>query len=331
LSAAIALAFVCGAAIPEKPSDRTHDAIPSAVDGPRAMTVAGPPVLAGAKVRREVAGARFEIEIDPIVARVTTSLQFGSATSGALVMTPQSPVSRIDLQVDSARVTGSLMTRFCAPPSASSLQADLVVSNGRASAVADAGVGPEPPSELAYRGDLLTWDSPVAEVVQRFTTYVTPTLHLDVDLTDSTATEIDSGALSATVRFVYVTQVIGAETLSATSPTVGLPKFSAGRMTVAPDGLLTYRPATPLEAGEIKANLSVVDGGLAPFTFDAAIADWTWPLVRPRNCSTLPTAEPRVMQLGVPSSSGPDTATTADELRERLGLAAHPVPDANSR
>jgi hypothetical protein len=244
-------------------------------------------------------------------------------------MTPQAPVSRIDLQDGSARVMGSLMTRFCAPPSASSLQADLVVSARAPAALANAVNGQERSSEFVYRGDLLTWDSPVAQVIQRFTTYVTPTLHLDVDLTDSTAIEVDSGALSATVRFVHVTQVIGMEALSATSPTVGLPKFSAGRMTVAPNGSLTYRPATPLQGGQIKATLSVVDAGLETFNFDATIATWNWPSVRPRNCSTLPVAEPQVMQIGVPSAIDPHTANTGDDLRGPLGLVSHPISSDN--
>jgi len=144
-------------------------------------------VLSGARVRRDVDGVQFDTDIDPNVARVATSLKFGAATSGILTLTPQSPVSRIDLQAGSARVMGSLMTRFCAPPSASSLQADLVVSAGPPATVASAGNAQEPTSDFVYCGDLLTWDNPEALVIQRFTTYATPTLHLDVDLTDSTA------------------------------------------------------------------------------------------------------------------------------------------------
>jgi hypothetical protein len=284
----------------------------------------------------------FDIDIDPNVAKVVVSAQVRGATSHDLTMSPASPVARLDLTADGVRATGSIMTRFCAPPSSSSLQVDLVVTEGtstpnppgrnppstRDARSGGAGAGSAPagpagsrspglgfwgwfggasavepaaPRNIAYRGDILTWDSPPRQVLQRYATYVTPTLLMGVELVDSTKSEQTSGALSTLVRFLYAGQVFNEQTLSATVPQIDLAGFSIGGLTVDIGGRLTYRPASPLQSGEVDAVLTGRDSGLPAFNFSAAIATWNWPSVRPRNCSTLPPPEPIRMQEGIQS------------------------------
>lgn len=308
----------------------------------REGSVAGPRILPGSSVRRAVGGVLFDIDIDPNVAKVVVSAQVRGATSHDLTMSPASPVARLDLTADGVRATGSIMTRFCAPPSSSSLQVDLVVteetstpnppernppstrdarSGGAGTGSAPAGpassrspglgfwgwfggvsaVEPAAPRSIAYRGDILTWDSPPRQVLQRYATYVTPTLLMGVELVDSTKSEQTSGALSTLVRFLYAGQVFNEQTLSATVPQIDLAGFSIGGLTVDIGGRLTYRPASPLQSGEVDAVLTGRDSGLPAFNFNAAIATWNWPSVRPRNCSTLPPPEPIRMQEGIQS------------------------------
>jgi hypothetical protein len=284
----------------------------------------------------------FDIDIDPNIAKVVVSAQVRGATSHDLTMSPGSPVARLDLTADGVRATGSIMTRFCAPPSSSSLQVDLVVTEGApegnprdrnppsargtrddgakagGTKVDHAGSGtsdlsiwgwfggasavrPAPPRNIAYRGDILTWDSPPRQVLQRYATYVTPTLLMDVELVDSTKAEVTSGAISTLVRLLYAGQDFNEQTLSATVPEIDLAGFSIGGLTVDKGGKLTYRPASPLQSGEVTAVLTGRDSGLPAFNFNAAIATWNWPSVRPRDCSTLPPPQPIRMQEGIQS------------------------------
>jgi hypothetical protein len=263
---------------------------------PQALTdtsVAGPSIVPGMQVEREIYGAMFQISTDETYARVFINAQIGRSSTRGLEMTHDLSVSSIDLQDGASRLSGSFAVRFCTPPTPSSIFADLVITHDNSSPHNNSGATPDRLRRV-FRGDLVTWTSPHKLVVQRFSTYSLPSLEAVVELTETASNDQTGDNILAFVNLRYAGQTFAAASVFATNPRVTLAKNAIGSLTINEGAIITYRPATPMQDGQVRLSLTATESGQIPYVYDSVIANWKWPVARQYSCvpSTSQAAQP---------------------------------------
>lgn len=245
--------------------------------GPPAITecnacLPGPTLLPGMRVTRQVGPALFTLALDAALARVEATVRLQDASIGGLVMTAQNPTAQFDVHLGDRSLRGSLGAFFCAPPTVSHVLADFIVeTQGAAEA-------PTP-----FRGDLVTWESPISSVIARSRVPLLPDLEARVDLVDPHA-DGQVNTLTAQVGFFYGTQVIDLYALSTTVSPVTTRASAVGPVRIDADGVLSFRAATAQQRGQVRLKASLRSSETGSADYDGVLADWPWIEGRADNC-----------------------------------------------
>lgn len=305
-------------------ADIEEGSAPAAADGAaqgygRVMasgdSVAGPALVRGAEVQRQAQGVCFYFKIDTVLARVTVDIRYGAATVQTLDLTYRRPVASFALADNGMQVSGSLIARFGAPPRCSAIQGDFVVARDGQATVQDS----------RFRGDVVVWDSPERLVLERFSTFVSPSCEVRVELADSTVDQTTRDAITALVRLIYVDQIAYEVTVFATLPLVTLPQIKVGVIEIDAGTRILYRPATAMQSGQVTLAVKGRERYGAEFEYDGAVANWDYGIVRPRDAEHMPPGfEPQPRKLALVSNDKPGAA-------DQAAAAAAPAGDTRGR
>ncbi len=189
-------------------------------------------------------------------------------------MTAQNPTAIFGLTNGDTTVRGSLGTFFCAPPVRSHLLADVTLERRNTSAAVET---------TYFRGNLVEWDSPASSVIARYTIPLLPDLEARVDLVDSHR-QNHINTLTAQISFLYGTQLVDTYALTSTISPVTLRTTAVGAVRIEEGGVLTFRPATAQQRGQIRLKASFRSGESGNTDYDGTLADWPWIEGRADSC-----------------------------------------------
>lgn len=228
-------------------------------------------LLPGMQVSRQVGPVRFALRVDATLARVDAEVFVGDAGLSGLSMTPDAPTAGFDLRSAGVRVKGSLGSFFCAPPRDSHLIVDFTLDPT-----------PDNTRPLAFRGDLIRWQSPTTSVLARYRQALLPDLQVEVDLLDPH--EVGStNPQTAQVSFFYANDLLDRYTLIASTTEVTLRQSSMGPVSIE-GGSLFMRVATSQQQGQVSLDGVFRSGQNPPNHYNASIAQWPWVGGRADNC-----------------------------------------------
>jgi hypothetical protein len=218
----------------------------------------------GVPVEQHYGAMTLRFVVQQQAAAVNVSVLLDGHAVGEQVMTPFDNVYPLDMHINQDGVKGSLIARLGMAGEVSSLAGDFSVSQCREAS------GACTIESVSYRLEIANWTWPSPVALHHWTVWLTPELNAEITLqyTADQNVKVDFLTAGSPVRTTSLSQ--GAN----------LTRFAEGAsvatISIAPNMVLSLRPATPVQTGEIALKGRFSSSNHHDVRYDGTLAAWRY-------------------------------------------------------
>ncbi|TKC87269.1 hypothetical protein FAZ69_18220 [Trinickia terrae] len=227
----------------------------------------------GVPVEQHYGAMTLRFLVQKQVAAVNVSVFLDGHVVGEQVMTPYDNVYPLDMHIDRAGVQGSLLARFGMAGEVSSLEGSFSVSQCREAP------GACVLESVPYRLEIANWTWPSPVALKHWTVWITPELNAEVTLQFTADQNVEMDFLTAGLLIRTTSLSQGAN----------LTRFAQGAsvatVRIAPNMVLSLRPATPVQTGEIVLKGRFSSSNHHDVRYDGTLVAWRYLPSRTRGAS----------------------------------------------
>ncbi|SDG68537.1 hypothetical protein SAMN05216466_104459 [Paraburkholderia phenazinium] len=209
-----------------------------------------------------VMGLRFMVERQAAALNVSISLD--GQEVGEQTLTPFDNIYLLDMRMQQNGVEGSLVAHFGMAGEVSSLEGDFTVTQCQ---------GPAndcKAQQVRYRREFANWVWTTPVMLKHWTVWLTPELNAEITLQFIANQNVE-------VKFLTAGQFIRTTSLSEGANSSRFPQGAmVGTVSIAPDMVVTLRPATPVQMGEVTLRGRFSSSDHHSVKYDGTLAAWRY-------------------------------------------------------